>query len=146
MQQEDKIIYLCQTDTTAGFCSKNLQRLNLIKNREKDRPCLITTSTNKILQTFTRVPQKYKNIVRRAKKTTFLYPNKKAIRVVKNCKHKEFLDIHKWMFSTSANLHGEKFNINFAKTACDVVIDDKFFESKPSRIIKISKTNIKKIR
>ncbi|ASM39524.1 Sua5/YciO/YrdC/YwlC family protein [Campylobacter sp. RM12327] len=140
------MIYLAQTDTTAGFLSKNLKELNKIKNRNKNQPCLITVSKLKELNKLTRIPDKFKNLVRKAKKTTFLYPNKKAIRVVKNSPHSKFLDEHGWMYSTSANLHGEKFDLNYAKSVCDIVVDNEFFEDLPSKIYKISNTNIKKIR
>lgn len=140
------MIYLAQTDTTAGFLSKNLQELNKIKNRDENQPCLITISKFMELNKLVRVPCKFKNLVRRAKKTTFLYPNKKAFRVVKNCPHSDFLDKHGWMYSTSANLHGKKFDLDFAKKVSDVVIDNEFFENSPSKIYKISNTNIKKIR
>ena len=78
------MIYLAQTDTTAGFLSKDLKKLNSIKNRPLNQPCLICVSKFKNLQNFSRVPKKYKNLIRRSKKTTFIYPNLKAIRVVKD--------------------------------------------------------------
>lgn len=38
------MIYLAQTDTTAGFLSKNLEEINALKGRAKDQPCLITSA------------------------------------------------------------------------------------------------------
>lgn len=140
------MIFLAQTDTTAGFLSKNPQELNKIKNRPLNTPCIITLSKLKELKTFTRVPKNYKNFVRRAKKTTILYKNLQAIRVIKDCKHSEFLDKNGFMYSTSANLHNEKFNLEFAKNMADCIVDNDFFENKPSVILKISNKKIKKIR
>lgn len=140
------MIYLAQTDTTAGFLSQNLNELNLIKNRPLNQPCVITTAKFAILKNFTRVPNKFKNLVRRSRKTSFIYPNKKAVRVVRDHAHSEFLDQIGWAYSTSANLHGSKFDLNFAKSKAHKIIDDKFFTSNPSKILKISKTKIKKIR
>jgi len=78
---------------------------------------------------------------RRNKKTTFVYPNQKAIRVITQKRHLLFLKKFGWMYSTSANLSGKKFDINFALKNADVIVRDKkgFFEDKVSRIIKLGK-------
>lgn len=140
------MIYLAQTDTTAGFLSKSLKEINKAKNRDEKQACLITTSSFYELQSLTRIPNKYKNFIRRAKKTTFLYPNKQAIRVVKNHPHSKFLDKMGFMYSSSANLHGQKFDFKIACKLVDVVVDEHFSEQKASNIIKLSKKRLKKIR
>lgn len=140
------MIYLAQTDTTAGFLSQNLAEINRAKGRAEDTPCLITTSKFSVLRNFARVPVKFKNLVRRAKKTTFLYPNKNALRVVKGVAHEKFLDEISWAYSSSANIHGGKFDLKFAMAKADKVVDSEFFELAPSRILKLSKTKIKKKR
>ena len=78
------MIYLAQTDTTAGFLSKNLEEINALKGRAKDQPCLITSAKFDELKKIVRVPNQFKNWVRRAKKTTFIYPNNQAVRIVKD--------------------------------------------------------------
>ncbi|ANE33676.1 threonylcarbamoyl-AMP synthase TsaC [Campylobacter hyointestinalis subsp. lawsonii CCUG 27631] len=140
------MIYLAQTDTTAGFLSQNLEELNRLKNRPLNQPCLICVSKFEMLKNFTRVPCKFKNLVRRAKKTTFIYPNSKAIRVVKDCDHAKFLDEIGWAYSSSANIHGQKFDLEFAKNSADVILDGDFKELPPSKIYKLSITNLLKIR
>ena len=40
----DEMIYLAQTDTTAGFLSKDFREINALKRRAADKPCLITTA------------------------------------------------------------------------------------------------------
>ncbi|MBE3022973.1 Sua5 YciO YrdC YwlC family protein [Campylobacter sp. RM13119] len=140
------MIYLAQTDTTAGFLSKDYRELNRVKERKLDQPCLIATAKFATLQNLTRVPNKFKNMVRRSKKTTFLYPNLKAIRVVKDGEHAKFLDMHSWLYSTSANRHGENFDEIWARNVADIVVDERFYQTKGSKIYKISKTNIKRIR
>ncbi|RAZ52778.1 Sua5/YciO/YrdC/YwlC family protein [Campylobacter hyointestinalis] len=140
------MIYLAQTDTTAGFLSQNLEELNRLKNRPLNQPCLICVSKFEMLKNFTRVPCKFKNLVRRAKKTTFIYPNSKALRVVKDCDHAKFLDEIGWVYSSSANIHGQKFDLEFAKNSADVILDGDFKELSPSKIYKLSTTNLLKIR
>ena len=141
-------IYLVQTDTTVGFLSRDYKKLNRIKKRDIKKPVLIEVDSLTTLKNFVRVPGKFKKRVRRAKKTTFIYPNGESFRVVKDDKHIEFLKKFNWMYSTSANLHGERFDIKWAKQVADIVVEDKrgFFEGKPSKIYKISNCQIKKIR
>lgn len=140
------MIYLAQTDTTAGFLSQDLEELNRLKNRPLNQPCLICVSKFEMLKNFTRVPCKFKNLVRRAKKTTFIYPNSKALRVVKDCDHAKFLDEIGWVYSSSANIHGQKFDLEFAKNSANVILDGDFKELPPSKIYKLSTTNLLKIR
>ena len=140
------MIFLAQTDTTAGFLSKDFTELNKAKGRALDTPCVITLSKFSELKNFVRVPNSHKNLVRRAKKTTILYPNSLAVRVIKDHEHSKFLDEFGFMYSTSANLHGKNFDLEIAKNIADIVVDDKFSENSPSKILKISKNKIKKIR
>ncbi len=141
------MIYLAQTDTTAGFLSEFKEDLQKIKPRN-DKPFLITTTTFKTLKTLARVPKKYKKIVRRARKITFVYPNNKAIRVVQNSPHTKFLKDFDFLYSTSANKSGKEFNEEFAKNITDVIVEDNrgFSQKKASKLIKLSKTIKKKLR
>ena len=98
------------------------------------------------MKKFARTPNKFKNLVRRARKITFLYPNLKAIRVVKDSKHVKFLDIHGWLYSTSVNLSGMKFDEIWARSVADEIVDSEFKENASSKIYKISKRNLKRLR
>ena len=140
------MIYLAQTDTTAGFLSKDFREINALKRRAADKPCLITTAKLSELKNLARVPAKFKNLVRRARKTTFLYPNSTAVRVVKECAHEEFLRQFDWLYSSSANLNGQNFDEAWAKAAADQVVDQNFSQNASSKIYKISKTKILRIR
>ena len=141
-------IYLTQTDTTVGFLSQDFKKLNKIKNRPINQKVLMEVDSLKTLKKFVRVPNRYKKQIRRAKKTTFIYPNGESFRVVKNKKHLEFLKKFKWMYSTSANLTGKKFDKEWAISKADVVVENKdgLFEGESSKIYKINNIKIKKIR
>jgi tRNA A37 threonylcarbamoyladenosine synthetase subunit TsaC/SUA5/YrdC len=141
-------IYLVQTDTTVGFLSRDREKLNRIKNRPLKKPVLIEVDSLSTLKEFVRVPNKFKNRVRRSKKTTFIYSSKKSFRVVKNKKHLEFLKKFRWMYSTSANLTGKNFDEKWAKSVADIIVEDKrgLFEGEASKIYKIGIEKIKKIR
>ncbi|RKO64751.1 Sua5 YciO YrdC YwlC family protein [Campylobacter sp. P255] len=140
------MIYLAQTDTTAGLLSKDLKALNALKKRPLDQACLVATAKLSELAKLTRVPNHFKNTVRKSKKTTFLYPNSKAIRVVKDCSHANFLKNFDWLYSTSANEHGKSFNYQWAISNADVKVDEFFFESSASKIFKIRGTKKIKLR
>ena len=140
------MIYLAQTDTTAGFLSKDFREINALKCRAADKPCLITTAKFGELKNLARVPDKFKNLVRRARKTTFLYPNGTAVRVVKGCAHEEFLRQFNWLYSSSANLNGQNFDETWARAAVDEIVDQNFSQNVSSKIYKISKTKILRIR
>jgi tRNA A37 threonylcarbamoyladenosine synthetase subunit TsaC/SUA5/YrdC len=141
-------IYLAQTDTTVGFLSRDRKKLNRIKNRPLNKPVLIEVDSLSTLKEFVRVPSKFKNRVRRSKKTTFIYPNKKSFRVVKDKKHLEFLKKFRWMYSTSANLSGKNFDEDWAKRISDIIIENKkgLVEGEASKIFKMGKFKLKKVR
>ena len=141
-------IYLTQTDTTVGLLSQDYKKLNKIKKRKINKKILIEVDNLNTLKNFTRVPNKFKKRVRRAKKTTFIYPKGESFRVVKDKRHLEFLKKFKWLYSTSANISGEKFDKKWAVNQADIVVEGKegFFEGEPSRIYKINNYKIKKIR
>jgi len=126
------MIYLAQTDTTAGFLSKDFREINALKRRAADKPCLITTAKLSELKNLARVHAKFKNLVRRARKTTFLYPNAKAVRVVKECAHEEFLRKFDWLYSSSANLNGQNFDEEWARAAANEVVDQNFSQNASS--------------
>ena len=142
------VIYLAQTDTTVGFLSQNRDALLHVKKRDIKKEFIISVDSFKTLKKFTRVPQKYKKFIRRAKKTTIVYPKNLAIRVVKDKEHLKFLKKLKWTYSTSSNPSGQDFEREFAKEKADVIIYNKldFDEKKPSMIVKCAKISKRRLR
>ncbi|MDR2100401.1 MAG: Sua5 YciO YrdC YwlC family protein [Campylobacteraceae bacterium] len=140
------MIYLVQTDTTVGFLSKDMKALNTAKSRPLDKPCILCSASFRELGV--KVPRRYKNLVRRAKKTTFIISNGLSFRVVKEGAHAAFLKKMGAMYSTSANETNKRFDIDFAKSKADVIVEDErgFFEGAPSMILKLGKKKLKKIR
>lgn len=72
------MLYLAQTDTTAGFLSKDEREINKAKGRALQTPCILTMSSLKELASLVRVPKAHKNLVRKAKKTSFIYKKARA--------------------------------------------------------------------
>ncbi len=62
--------------------------------------------------------------------------------------HNELLEKFDYLYSTSANLSGENYNEGFAKQNADVVIEPScgFSENEPSKIIKVGKNRLKRVR
>jgi len=143
------LVYLVQTDTTVGFSSSNDEKLSLVKQRPASQKILQTVDSFRTLNQNTRIPKKYRRMVRKSNKTTFIYPNGLSFRVVP--KESNFYDfIHKFniLYSTSANKTGQKFEKNFAFLNSDILVFTKnnFFETSASKIIKITKTTKNTIR
>ena len=142
-----KIIYhnkiiLTQTDTTVGFLSTNPLKLAEAKKRDVNQPFLLCVNTFKKQKQLVRTPKKFRSLVRRSRKTTFLYPNKKAIRVVKDDTHNQLLKKFNFLYSTSANENKKTFSLTYALQKADIMIKSPqgFHETSPSPIIMLSNT------
>jgi tRNA A37 threonylcarbamoyladenosine synthetase subunit TsaC/SUA5/YrdC len=146
---DSKLVYLVQTDTTVGFSSSDDEKLSALKQRPPTQKILQTVDSFKTLNQNTRVPKKFRKRVRNSKKTTYIYPNKMSFRVIS--KKSVFYDfIHKFniLYSTSANKTGRNYDKSFANEASEIIVEDKnnFFETTASKIIKINKSTIFRIR
>jgi tRNA A37 threonylcarbamoyladenosine synthetase subunit TsaC/SUA5/YrdC len=141
-------LYLTQTDTTVGFLSADSYKLSIAKDRDANQPYLICVDTLKKLKKLTRVPKPHKKRIRRTLKTSFLYPNKKAIRVVKESPHSRFLKEFDFLYSSSANKNRESFDLNYAYLQAEIIIEDArgFYEADASSIFKLGKKKILKLR
>lgn len=140
------MIYLAQTDTTAGFLSKSQDEINLIKKRKLNQKCIMTSCYFASLKKITKIPDKFKNKIRRSKKTTFIYKNNISFRVIKDTKHSEFLKSFDFLYSSSANLHNNDFSLEYAKGVANIIIDNDFSQQASSKIYKINNVKLKKIR
>ncbi|GAA7070774.1 hypothetical protein HpCHN105_13890 [Helicobacter pylori] len=139
------LVYLAQSDTTIGLLSKDRKKLNALKNRPKNQSVLIESVDFATLKSLVRAPNAFKNLIRRSAKTTFIYPNSKAVRVVMG-RHGDFLKRFKTLYSTSANLTQCTYDKEIASKLADVVVSDErgLFESSSSKIFRLYKD--KKVR
>jgi len=92
------------------------------------------------------VPQKYKNKVRRARKTTFIMPNGYSYRVIQDKHHLLLLDRLKWAYTTSANLSNQSYDESFAREKADVIIEPLKKTDQASQIYRLGKYSLKRIR
>ncbi|EMG93098.1 hypothetical protein [Helicobacter pylori] len=139
------LVYLAQSDTTIGLLSKDSEKLNALKGRPKNQSVLIESADFTTLKSLVRAPNAFKNLIRRSAKTTFIYPNFKAVRVVKG-RHGDFLKRFKTLHSTSANLTQCAYDKEIASNLADVIVSDErgLFESSSSKIFRLYKH--KKVR
>ena len=101
------------------------------------------------MKNHTRIPNKYKKIIRKSKNTTFIYPNKNSYRVVsKDLLHHNFINKFDSMYSTSANETNKNFSDSYAISNSEIILFTKsdFEEKKSSSIYKVAKNNIIKLR
>lgn len=142
---KDKV-FLTQTDTSIGFVSQNPDKLSQIKQRPPHKHYIKAVKNLDTLQTFTRIPSTHKKRVRRAKKTTFIFPSGDSFRVIRDKHHLLLLERMDWAYTTSANLSGEAYDEAFARKAADVVIEPLSKNKEASKIYKLGKNTLKRIR
>ena len=142
------VIYLTQTDTTVGFLSTSPQKLAVAKKRDVNQPFLLCVDTFKKQKKLARTPKKFRSLVRRSFKTTFLYPNKKAIRVVRDKTHNQLLKKFDFLYSTSANENKKSFSFSYALNKSDIMIETSqgLHEVTSSSIMILSKLKIHTLR
>lgn len=142
-------LFLAQSDTTAGFLSKDRIRIIEAKKSDKNKPILEESSSIDILKNHSiRIPKGLNKMLRRKSQSTFIFPNNRAFRIVRESSHLAFLKRFGILYSSSANPSNQHFSYDFAFSKADVIIIDKrgIFESNPSSIFKVRKNKIKKIR
>ena len=84
-----------QTNTTVGFLSQNLEKLNRIKKRPPNKKFLKVVSDYSLLP---RVPKKHKKRVRRTPNRSSYVIKNEAYRVITEPHHRDFLKKFKWLY------------------------------------------------
>ena len=145
MQKESRVI-LSKTDTTIGFLSQNSQRIDEIKGRLNGKRYITALPSLSSLKKRSRIPKKFRKFVRRANKTTFIFPNGNSFRVIKDKQHLLLIERYGWLYTTSANPSGKDIDLEFAKEKADIIIYPLYNIGKSSAIIKFSRSMKKRIR
>lgn len=131
-----------------GFVSRSAQRLTQIKQRPPHKHYIKALPSLKQLKAFVRIPEKYKNCVRRAKQTTFIFPNGNSYRIIKEKHHLSLIHKLGWAYTTSANLSGKSFDLKFATDSADIIV--RYPNSKGSKsassVLKLNNITIKRVR
>ena len=69
-----------------------------------------------------------------------------SYRVIRDKHHLQLLDRLKWAYTTSANLSGSDYDESFAKEHADVIITPIQATKQSSKIYKLGKITLKRIR
>ena len=136
-------VILTQTDTTVGFISQNHSKLSEIKSRPQTKPFIkILKASNNL-----RVPNKFKKLVRRATKTTFIIKNK-AFRISSYTQDSQITRDLSWHYSTSANKANKKFERKFCEENADIIIENinGLKELGSSQLIKLNNRKKRRLR
>lgn len=139
-------VILAQTDTTIGFLSKDSVSINHKKGAPLNKPLLMEVANLSAIPY--RIPISMRNLVRRAKRTSYILPNNASFRVVADGLHHNFLRGFTWLYSSSANPTQATFSMQFAINQSNIVVLDKrgLFADKSSSILKLGRDKIKKMR
>jgi len=140
-------VLLVQTDTTVGFVSQNAGALARCKNRPAAKPFLKTFASLRVYQQSGRIPPRFRRELRRGKRTTYVVKGE-AFRIVGAGDYHRLLAPYGWLYSTSANPAGARFDPAFARAQADVVIEDAggLYEDVPSNIYKLNTKTKRRIR
>ncbi|MCI7485397.1 MAG: Sua5 YciO YrdC YwlC family protein [Helicobacter sp.] len=142
-------LIFAQTDTTAGFLCKDYKKINRIKKRDLQQSVLCEIPDFATLKTLTRIPLAHKKIVRKMRKTTFIYPNQRGYRVVApDLPHHRILRYFGVLYSSSANIHNKDFQLSYALRISDIVaVNSQYFsQKKASKILKLGRIKVQKLR
>jgi len=140
-------VLLAQTDTTVGFLSQDAAALAACKHRPPSKPFLKTFASLGDYTKTGRIPARFKREARRAKKTTFVV-KRTAFRIVPEGPYHALLKPYGWLYSTSANAAGSRYDAGYAFERAAVVVEDErgLFEDVPSAIYRLNNTVKRRIR
>ncbi len=139
-------VFLTSTDTTIGFLSQNAAKLDSVKKRDPSKHYITAVDSLKTLKNLTRVPKRHKKMLRRARLTTFVMPNGRSYRQIKDKQHLLLIKRLSWAYTTSANISSCEYDEQIAKKLADVIIYPLKNKAKRSTILKLGKNRVKKIR
>ena len=139
-------VFLSSTDTTVGFLSRDRTALDRIKGRPSTQPYITVLPSLSSLRQRVRTPRRYRKMLRRSVRKTYIFPNGRSYRIVGDARHLLLLERLGWAYSTSANPAGAPYDETFARQHADIVVEPLLAGAAPSSIYKIGKKRIKKIR
>jgi len=137
-------VFLTNTDTTIGFISKSQKALDIAKNRASDKKYIEALPYFKALRK--RTPKKHRKLIRQSSKTTFIISQNYSFRVVKDSRHNLLLKRLKNAYTSSANASNQEYDYDYAYKNADIIIYPLKVQSNPSKIYKLGKIKLKRLR
>jgi len=143
-----ELIFLSDTDTTVGFITQCSKCLDSIKERPANKLYIHALESLAILQNIGRIPPKYRRMVRRKKRCSFILPNGASFRVIRDPRHLLLLRrLGGWAYTSSANLAGASYDESFARKKADIIVESlKRGDASASTILLLGRERIKRVR
>jgi tRNA A37 threonylcarbamoyladenosine synthetase subunit TsaC/SUA5/YrdC len=141
-------VILAQTDTTVGFLSKDTAALAQAKQRPITQPFITVYANFQVLNSMhKRIPKAFRKAVRRSKATTYVV-KADAFRVIGHGSHHRLLQQFGWLYSTSANLTGQKFDREYCEAQATLVVEaaEGFHAESPSALKRIGRKKARRLR
>jgi len=139
-------LFLSSTDTTIGFLSRSPAILDRAKKRLPGKKYILALPSLSELKRRTRVPLSQRRRVRRARRLTFVLPDGRSYRIIRDPLHLLLLERTGPIYTTSANLSSEAYDPAYALSVADIVVEPLRERHPPSRILRFGKRRVKKLR
>jgi len=139
-----KRVFLTNTDTTIGFISKSSKALDNAKKRASNKKYIEALPYFKALKK--RTPKIHRKLIRKSNKATFIISQDYSFRVVKDHRHNLLLKRLKRAYSSSANASNQAYHLNYAYSNADIIVYPLKEQNTPSKIYKLGKTKLKRLR
>lgn len=143
---DPEMVTLSSTDTTIGFLSQSRTALDRVKGRINSKPYITALPSLYSLRQRVRASKRHHRFLRRARRTSFVFPNGESYRIVRDSRHLLLLRRLGWAYTTSANPAGKPYDEEFARDKADLVVEPLEIRHPPSRILHLSKRHIRRLR
>ncbi len=147
--QQGALLYLACTDTTVGFLSHDSARIDRAKHRQSGKHYIRALADLHTFKRFARVPSRWKNFMRRAKRSSVILPSGNSFRIVHDADHRRFLRrLEGWCYSSSANRSGDAYDAAYAYDQADVILYPlSHCEGRnPSALFRLGKNRLRRLR
>ena len=142
----DRLLFLTDTDTTVGFLSKDPQRLDRAKKRPASKHYITALPSLRQLTANARIPKKFRHRIRRSRQESYILPSGHSYRIVYDRRHLLLLERLEWTYTSSANLSEAPYDEAYAREAADVTVEPLGPPRAPSRIYRLGRRKIKRLR
>ena len=142
----DRLLFLTDTDTTVGFLSRDPEPLDRAKRRHGKKHYITALPSLRSLRDRARVPRPYRLRLRRSRKESYILPSGRSYRIVRDSRHLLLLKRLGWAYTSSANLSGAAYDEEYARRMADVVVEPLGAPRAPSRIYRLGRRKLRRIR
>ena len=140
------LLFLSDTDTTVGFISQDTRRIDRAKKRSAAKHYITALPSLKSLTVRTRIPRTHRRRLRRSRRESYILPSGRSYRIVRDARHLLLLQRLGWAYTSSANLSETPYDEAYARRVADVVVEPLGPPRTPSRIYRLGRQKMKRLR